>query len=128
MMLHRLKPPLLFIEEKSKQQTIVGGQPFYYSRADSEQKQADETDTEITSSETEQQSEDDPTDLDDKLKHINRLLLTIPQLNSEIITEEKSFRGIIQEISEDFILLKPRNSPTIKISKKIIQDIRMVGL
>nr|WP_236782636.1 CotO family spore coat protein [Allobacillus saliphilus] len=67
-------------------------------------------------------------DLNEKLKHLSRLLLTIPQMNCEIITEETSFKGTIQDINEDSIILKPQQAPAFKISKKIIKDIRLAGL
>lgn len=67
-------------------------------------------------------------DLDEKFKHLSRLLLTIPQMNCEIITDETSFKGTIKDINEDSVTLKPQQAPAFKISRKIIQDIRLAGL
>ena len=137
--MQRVKPPLLFIEEKSSHSTEVEAQSFYYSKKSTQknnktEEELDSTDKphqEVVNQQNENKSSKssfESFDLDEKFKHLSRLLLTIPQMNCEIITDETSFKGTIKDINEDSVTLKPQQAPAFKISRKIIQDIRLAGL
>ncbi|MFC0015270.1 MULTISPECIES: CotO family spore coat protein [Allobacillus] len=136
--MQRVKPPLLFIEEKSSHSTEIEAQSFYYSKKSSKNNAREEegsTEDSPQQKASNEHNEDhanktsfESFDLSEKFKHLSRLLLTIPQMNCEIITEETSFKGTIQDINENAIILKPQQSPAFKISRKIIKDIRLAGL
>nr|WP_289039115.1 CotO family spore coat protein [uncultured Allobacillus sp.] len=134
--MQRVKPPLLFIEEKNTHSTEIEAQSFYYSKKSSNNNAKEESTAKESRQEALNEHNDDQAnkssfesfDLNEKFKHLSRLLLTIPQMNCEIITEETSFKGTIQDINEDSIILKPQQSPAFKISRKIIKDIRLAGL
>ncbi|WP_404451758.1 spore coat CotO family protein [Virgibacillus necropolis] len=52
----------------------------------------------------------------------------IPRMKCEVKTEEKSFRGTIQDVEEDQVLMRVgRRTSMTKIAIESIQDIRLLG-
>ncbi|WP_188208337.1 CotO family spore coat protein [Alkalibacillus aidingensis] len=128
---NQVKPPLLFIAQRSEKGPTVEAQPFFYSNQEVFKQIEEETDIESKNNEskgpTKRRKFQDMT-VEEKLNYMNDMPSIMPKMKCEVVTDRQTYLGTVERCDDELLLLKSvKNGYRVKIKRSDIQDVRLMG-
>ncbi|PKR78360.1 hypothetical protein CEY16_00965 [Halalkalibacillus sediminis] len=115
------KPPVLYIAQKKEYLPNVSAQSFYY-------KTEDQVSSNSKKKKSGNRSNFQKFSLQEKLNYLKDMPSIIPKLTCEVSTGNGTYRGIVEEITQEVIVM--RNQETLlkeKLLVSTVKDIRLLS-
>lgn len=130
----QIKPPMLYIAQKSEPKLYLKAQTFYYDstidKLNNKNKEKTNIENEKTSIEKKKSSNSSFQNktIDEKLEYLTKSSDFLPKMKCKIITDEKAYNCVINSFNDEEVNVKLLNTlNNHRIPKKNIQEILLIG-